>query len=116
MPMTGESIISGALRTKKILYLPLEFTSWNSARYWSYSYPWGIEEVLQQESAECLTVPALHGLPLSSPQSWLSHLKDFCRGRSFDQVWFTANHTSLDLDLLEFLARNIPVRVALLTE
>jgi len=101
---------------KKLLYIPLEFTNWNNARYWSYSYPWGIEDVLRQECAACLTVPSLFGLSAASPQSWLYYLKDFCRNRTFDQVWFTANHTQLDDNLLEYLAGNIPVRVALFTE
>lgn len=102
--------------SKKVLYIPLEFTSWNSARYWSYSYPWGIEEILRKECAECLTVPSLFGLPSYSPRSWLYYLKDLCCDKKFDQVWFTANHTELDDHLLEQLSEQIPVRVALFTE
>lgn len=99
-----------------ILYIPLEFSTWNGARSWSYSAQLGLEEGFAANNLECLTIPVIQGIPSHFPASWLSHAKQLCVGRRFDQVWIELVHTDPGEEVLEWLATLAPVRIALLPE
>ena len=100
----------------RILYIPLEFSTWNGARSWSYSAQLGLEEGFTANRLECLTIPAIQGIPSHFPASWLSHANRLCAGRCFDQVWIELVHTDPGEEFLEWLATVAPVRIALIPE
>jgi radical SAM superfamily enzyme YgiQ (UPF0313 family)/predicted SAM-dependent methyltransferase len=102
--------------TLNILYIPLEFSTWRDAKYWSYTLSWGIEESLAKTGATCFTIPAIRGCSPDDPFSWLHYIKQLCKGKIFDQVWFTANHTPLDSSLLQWMGDQAPVRVGIFCE
>jgi Glycosyl transferases group 1 len=100
----------------KILYIFLDFSTWKSARSWSYSAQLGLEEGFAANKVEFLTIPAIHGISAQFPASWLFHAKQICSGKQFDQVWIEMVHTDPGDEFLEWLATIAPVRVALLPE
>ena len=51
----------------RILYLPLEFTTWQDAQYWSYPMGLGLEEGFAENQFPWLTIPAWFGSPTGSP-------------------------------------------------
>lgn len=99
-----------------ILYIPLEFSTWNAARSWSYSAQLGLEEGFTAHNLDCLTIPAIQGIPSHFPASWLSHARRLCAGRCFDQVWIELVHTDPGEEFLEWLVAIAPVRIALIPE
>lgn len=99
-----------------ILNIPLEFSTWNGARSWSYSAQLGLEEGFAANTMEFLTIPAIQGIPSYFPASWLSHAKRLCAGRCFDQVWIELVHTDPGEEFLEWLTNVAPVRIALIPE
>ncbi len=100
----------------RILYLPLEFTTWKDAQYWSYPMGLGLEEGFAENQFPWLTIPAWFGSPTTTPTQWLSRLQNLCAGEQFDQVWFTANHLAFDDETLDLLSRLAPVRVGFFIE
>lgn len=100
----------------KVLLIGLEFSTWSRARSWTYSNQLGLEEGLQANGVEYMTVPAIHELSPSSPESWLYHLRDILDGNRFDQVWIEIVHTNLDETFLEWLATVAPVRIGIIAE
>jgi len=100
----------------KILYISLEFSTWQGARSLSYSGQLGLEEGFEANNLEYLTIPAIQGIPAHFPASWLSHVKRICDGRTFDQVWIELVHTEPGEELLEWLVTVAPVRIGLILE
>ncbi|MFQ5828089.1 MAG: glycosyltransferase [Candidatus Methylomirabilia bacterium] len=100
----------------RVLLIQLEFANWAKARSWSYIANFAIEEGLRANGVDCLTIPAIHGLPDTLAESWLSHARELCAGKQFDQVWTWLIHVEYEQSFLEWIATLAPVRVGLLME
>lgn len=100
----------------KVLLLQLEFPAWKTARPWTYGASFAVAEGLAANGVSCLTVPIGPDVPPSSPASWLSHARQFLTGQRFDQVWIWLVHSSLDPQVLEWVAGLAPVRVGFVME
>jgi glycosyltransferase involved in cell wall biosynthesis len=100
----------------RVLFIPLEFPSWNKARSWGYPGNFAIEEGLIANNADCFIIPALYAIPSSSPASWLSRAKDLCKGKRFDQVWIGLVHSPYEESFLDWISTLAPVRVGCLFE
>jgi GT2 family glycosyltransferase/tetratricopeptide (TPR) repeat protein/protein-L-isoaspartate O-methyltransferase len=98
------------------LLIQLEFPTWATARAWTYSAGYAVQEGLTANGIDCVTVPAIVGTPSSSPQSWLCHAKRWLQGKRFDQVWVWLVHSPLDEAYLEWLSTLAPIRVGVLME
>jgi len=94
-----------------ILYLPLEFSSFFSAKKLSYPVCIGMVEGFETNRIEHLTVPIMY-----HTQLWLCKLKELVGGRKFDQVWFEVVHSVIPEDILEWLTSLAPVRVGFVIE
>lgn len=97
----------------RVLLVQSEFFSWRRARHWSYTWHLGIEEGLQANGVEFLT--------LTTP--WISDARSICTGRKFDQVWINDIAHFGDLDsgyidesTLKWLASLAPVTLGFLAE
>jgi hypothetical protein len=91
----------------RVLYLLLEFGSWEVACKMPYNAMFGLEEGLRAHGIEPLTV--------TTP--WLSRLADICNGQKFDQVWIEVVHQNvLHRGWLEWVSELAPVRLAFLPE
>ena len=101
---------------QRVLLIQLDFQSWATARPWSYSAAFGVQEGLSANGVECVTVPAIAENPCSSPDSWVYHAKKALAGQCFDQVWVWLVHTPLDTATLEWVASLAPIRVGVLME
>jgi glycosyltransferase involved in cell wall biosynthesis len=93
----------------KILYLPLEFPRFYSAR--KFSYPLGIGMVEGFKNIEHITIPALYSIPLQ-----LEYVKKIIGDQKFDQVWLEVVHSQMSDELLTFLTKIAPVRVGFVVE
>lgn len=101
---------------KSILFISLEFSSWQHARSWSYTAHLGLEEGFAANGVDCLTIPTYADGTPTDVKSWLSRAKQLCEGRIFDQVWVEVVHTGLDESFLNWLETIAPVRVGLVAE
>ncbi|MGA2030233.1 MAG: glycosyltransferase, partial [Verrucomicrobiota bacterium] len=100
----------------KILYVPLEFSKWQSAQYWSYPEGLGLEEGFKACGVECFTLPALIRQPFFSTESWLDHARRICANIRFDSVWLTIPHIEYDSNFLEWLTEIAPTRIGYFVE
>ncbi|MGZ8373780.1 MAG: glycosyltransferase [Nitrospira sp.] len=100
----------------KILLVQLEFGTWAQAKAWSYLGNFSVEDGLRANGCDCVTLPALSGVPDSSPLSWLHHAKQLLAGQRFDQVWVWLVHNRYSDAFLEWVAELAPVRVGLIME
>ncbi|MBI5671911.1 MAG: glycosyltransferase, partial [Nitrospirae bacterium] len=100
----------------KILLVQLEFGTWAQAKAWSYLGNFAVEDGLRANGCDCVTLPALSGVPDSSPLSWLHHAKQLLAGQRFDQVWVWLVHNRYSDAFLEWVAELAPVRVGLIME
>ena len=94
-----------------ILYLPLEFSSFFSAKKLSYPVCVGMAEGFGHNKVKHLTVPVMY-----HTQLWLHKLKELVGGRKFDQVWFEVVHSVIPKDILEWFVSLAPVRVGFVIE
>ncbi len=106
--------VAGA--TQRALLIQLDFQTWATARPWTYSAAFGVQEGLMANGVECVTVPAIAEHACSTPASWVYHAKQALAGQHFDQVWLWLIHTPLDQTTLEWVAGLAPVRVGVLME
>ncbi len=107
---------SVAAPRKRALLIQLDFQTWATARPWTYSAAFGVQEGLRANDVECVTVPAIAEHACSTPASWVYHAKKALAGQHFDQVWLWLIHTPLDQATLEWVAQLAPVRVGVLME
>lgn len=98
------------------LLIQLEFPTWATARAWTYSASYAVQEGLTANGIDCVMIPAIAHMPSSSPQSWLSHARKLLEGKRFDQVWVWLVHSPLDETCLEWIATLAPIRVGVLME
>ncbi len=99
-----------------ILLLQLEFPTWATARPWTYSANFAIQEGLEAAGAQCITIPVIAEISCISPSSWVYHARQLFAGRTFDQVWVWLVHAPLDPSTLEWIANLAPVRVGIVME
>lgn len=98
------------------LLLQLEFPTWTTARPWTYSANFAVEEGLTTSGFDCLTIPVIADLSCASPHSWIAHARRFIGNKTFDQVWVWLVHTPLDSGTLEWITGLAPIRVGILME
>ena len=98
------------------LLIQLEFPTWATARAWTYSASYAVQEGLTANGVDCMTVPAIATMPSSSPESWLFQARKLLEGKRFDQVWVWLVHSPLDEACLEWISRLAPIRVGVLME
>jgi len=98
------------------LLIQLEFPTWATARAWTYSASYAVQEGLTANGVDCVTVPAIAHTSNASPESWLSQARTLLEGKRFDQLWVWLVHSSLEDAMLEWLAKLAPVRVGVVME
>ena len=106
---------------KKVLFLPLEFSRWEKARYNGYTLMMGLEEVLSQSGCELSVVPAVcetsyAELPPATLCPWFRYLPQLVGDRRFDHLWLEVVHTNMDDSFLQWLSTLAPVRVGFIGE
>ena len=100
----------------KILYVPLEFSTWKVAQYWSYPEGLGLEEGFAGCGVECFVLPGLIRTQFYTPESFLDHTRRLCANTRFDAVWLTIPHVGYNPKFLEWLKEVVPVRVGYFVE
>ena len=95
----------------QILYLPLEFESWFSAKKLAYPVGVGMIEGFYNNDIQHLTIPMLYNTDI-----WLSHIKAIVGDRKFDQVWVEVVHSIIPTPILEWIATLAPIRVGFIIE
>ncbi len=122
---TGISEIADSAPRKKmvepkkplnVLYLPLEFPTWDRARSWTYATQLGLEEGFAANGVECTTVPVFNEMTHEQADSWCRMLERICVNRSFDQVWFELVHTAMSPQARQLISQIAPTRVGLIAE
>lgn len=103
-------------RKPRALLLQLEFSTWARARSWSYSANFGIQEGLEANGFECVTIPIIADWPDDVRIRWFGHIRRLMSGQQFDQVWIWLVHSHYDRECLEWLASLAPVRIGFLME
>lgn len=93
-----------------ILYLPLEFGRWYSAKKSAYPVGVGMIEGFGSDVKQ-LTIPLMYHEDL-----WLKYIKELVGGQKFDQVWLEVVHSIVPEDTLEWLASIAPIRVGFIIE
>ena len=105
----------------RILFLPLEFRSWNEARALPYTEGLGLEEGLIAAGAQVCTIPFVRGSdeygkgrdnPINNP----FFIEDIGRNYAFDQVWLELCFSDYDPDVLVLLSQIAPVRIGFCLE
>jgi len=93
----------------KILYLPLEFGKWRSAK--KLSYPTGIGLIEGFKDIDHVTIPLMY-----HEDKWLKHIKELVGNQTFDQVWLEVVHSIVPNHILEWIASLAPIRVGFVVE
>jgi hypothetical protein len=106
------STVDLAARRLLILLIVPEHQTWNQARALSYFWSFGLEEGLQANGCDVVTIPAFSGIGASDRRGWLGRVQDLFRVHSFDQVWVNASQVVMDSAMLSQLEVRVPVRVA----
>lgn len=92
----------------KILYLPLEFPNWYSAKKLTYSVGVGMCE---GTNIDFTVVPAMY-----TNNIWLNYLPQITAGQEYDQVWFEVVHSDMDEKVLQFIKTLAKIRVGFVIE
>ncbi len=100
----------------KVLYVPLEYSTWKVAQYWSYPEGLGLEEGFAGCGVECLVLPGLIRTQFYTPESFLDHVRRLCAKARFDAVFLTVPHVGYDSNFLEWVKEVAPVRVGYFVE
>jgi FkbM family methyltransferase len=103
-------------KIKRVLFLPLEFQTWDNARYWSYPACFGLEDGFDSCEIDYMTVPLFFETPYTSKESFLLKLRTYIEQFDFDMVLFTANHTNVDDEFYKWIKSVAPVICGFLTE
>jgi hypothetical protein len=94
-----------------VLYLPLEFERWHSAKKLAYPVGLGMVEGLDNNGVQHLTIPMLYNTDI-----WLRHIKELVGDQKFDQIWIEVVHSIIPTHILEWLASLAPIRVGFIVE
>lgn len=100
----------------RVLYIPLEFKTWQNASHLPYSGNYGFEEGFTANGMEYLTIPAFYETTSSEQISWLNHARELCAGKNFDHVWLEIVHSRFDESFLDWIATIAPVRIGFVWE
>jgi GT2 family glycosyltransferase len=103
-------------RKPRALLLQLEFSNWARARSWSYSANFGIQEGLEANGFECVTVPIIADWPDGIRIKWFAQIRRLLADQQFDHVWIWLVHSHYDREFLEWMASLAPVRIGFLME
>ncbi|MBX7143284.1 MAG: methyltransferase domain-containing protein [Oligoflexia bacterium] len=105
-------------RKPAVLFIPLEFRTWQDASHWSYPTGLGFEEGFEAHGIDFLTIPSLFHPTFASSQgpSWLTFARHLIGNKRFDMVWFDIGHSQYDDNFLEWLSTLAPVRLGFLCE
>ncbi|GMV50143.1 MAG: glycosyltransferase [Nitrospira sp.] len=106
----------GASQGTRALLILLDFQTWATARPWTYSASFAVQEGLVANGVECVTVPAIAEQGCATPASWVYHAREALKGQRFDHVWLWLIHTPLDQATLEWVGELAPVRIGILME
>jgi len=94
-----------------LLYLPLEFNLWRSAKKMAYPMGIGMAEGFAANDIEHVTIPLMYHDDL-----WLKYIRDLTSGIQFDAVWLEVVHSNISPDTLNYIASLAPIRVGFLLE
>jgi hypothetical protein len=100
----------------KILYIPLEYSTWEQAQYWSYPEGLGLEEGFTSCGVEYSILPGLIRQHYYAPESFIDHARRLCANKQFDAVWLTIPHIEYNSTFLQWLTEIAPVRVGYFVE
>jgi len=92
-----------------ILYLPLEFPNFYSAK--KLTYPVGVGLVEGFKGMSFTVVPSFYNSDL-----WLQYLNQIVMGQEFNQVWIEVVHSKMSKETLDFIASLAPVIVGFMIE
>ena len=102
-------------RKPRILFITLEFPTWQDARACGWAIRLGFEYGFKASGAEFTTLvsyPPYGG----RKASFANYAREFLKNQKFDQVWIESVHTDLDQSILEWLTTVAPVRVGMIFE
>ncbi len=100
----------------RILFIPLEFSTWVDASHFPYTGNYGFEEGFEACGVEYATLPALFGTTSADAHSWLHHARRIFEGEVFDQVWMEVVHSTYDAAFLDWVKTVAPVRIGFIWE
>jgi hypothetical protein len=93
-----------------ILYIPLEFPNWYSAKKMTYPVGVGLSEGFGK-NIEVTVVPAFYNSGL-----WMQYLHQITMGQKYDQVWFEVVHSKIPMQVLEYIKSLAEIRVGFVIE
>ena len=93
-----------------ILYLPIEFDKWFSAKKLSHSIGVGMMGGFTSDTNH-ITIPLMY-----HKDKWLKYVKQLVGSQKFDQVWLEVVHSIIPEDILEWLSTLAPIRVGFIIE
>ena len=93
-----------------ILYIPLEFPKYFSAKKLTYPVGVGLAEGFVAK-VDFTVVPTFYNSGL-----WLEYLHQITMGQSFDQVWFEVVHSKIPIAVLEYIKSLAEIRVGFVIE
>lgn len=100
----------------RVLFIPLEFKTWENASHFPYSGNYGFEEGFASNGMEYLTIPAIYETTSDQRASWLNYARELCTGKNFDQVWLEIVHSKIDENFLDWLVTLAPIRIGFIWE
>lgn len=90
-----------------MLLLLLEFSTWKAAKHWAYTAQLGLEEGLQANGVEYLS--------LATP--CFGRAREICSGQKFDQVWVEIVHNDNPRgEWFDWVASLAPIRIGMIAE
>ena len=95
----------------KILYTPLEFPNWFSAKKLTYPVGVGLYEGLKENGVDFIVVPAVYNSSL-----WIEYVDQIIAGQKIDQVWFEVVHSSFSEKVINYIKTIAPIRVGFIIE
>jgi|GEM_PF-786031 len=104
------------MKKPNILLLTLEFPRWCDAAKYTYEANFGLEEGLQAEGVEYLTIPVMFADKGTQWAKWFDIIQARVQGKSFDQVWFEVTHSKFPPHFLELIHSLAPVRLGFVFE
>ena len=93
-----------------ILYIPLEFPKYFSAKKMTYPVGVGLAEGFVGK-VDFTVVPSFYNEGL-----WLQYLHQVTMGQKYDQVWFEVVHSKMDPEVLNYIESLAKIRVGFVIE
>lgn len=102
-------------RTPRILFITLEFPTWQDARACGWAIRLGFEDGFSANAVDFRTLVSYPPYGGKKP-SWADHAREFLGTQKFDQIWMESVHTDVDKAVLDWLTTVAPVRVGMVFE